>query len=80
MTTTSSEKAGWGAAVAVTLFIFCLAADQIMMPLATSFVVADLNTNTGMVQTAIVMVSLVAAPLYITGKKLGDIHGKRQFF
>ena len=78
--TTTSDKAGWGAAIAATLFIFCLAADQVMMPLATSSVVADLNTNTRMVQVAIVLVSLVAAPLYITGNKLGNIHGKRKIF
>lgn len=76
----TTEKAGWGTAVAATLFIFCLAADQVMMPLATSSVVQDLSTNMRMVQIAIVLVSLVAAPLYITGSKLGDIHGKRKTF
>ena len=62
------------------LFIFSLVADQVMMPLATSALVTDLNTNTGMVQIAIAFVSLVAAPLYITGGKLGDINGKKRVF
>ena len=76
----TSEKANWGTAVAAALFIFCLASDHIMMPLATSSVVQDLNTNMRMVQIAIVLVSLVAAPLYISGNKLGEIHGKRKMF
>ena len=75
-----SEKRGWGTAVAAALFIFCLASDHIMMPLATSSVVQDLNTNMRMVQIAIVLASLVAAPLYISGNKLGEIHGKRKMF
>ncbi len=78
--TTTQEKAGWGAAIAATLLIFVVAMDQVMMPIATSAIVAELNTNVGMVQAAIALVSLVAAPLYITGGKLGDIHGKRKIF
>ncbi len=69
-----------GCAIAATLFIFSLAADQVMMPLATSALVTDLQTDTGMVQAAIALVSLVAAPLYIAGGKLGDIQGKKKIF
>ena len=65
------KKVSWGAAIAATLFVFALATDQVMMPIATSAVVAELNTDTGMVQAAIALVSLVAAPLYIAGGKLG---------
>lgn len=78
--TTPSAKPGWGAAWAATLFIFCLSADQILMPLATASVAEDLGTNLRMVQIAIVLASLVAAPLYITGNKLGDVHGRRKIF
>ncbi len=77
---TSQTKSGWGAAIAATLFIFSLATDQVMMPIATSAIVAELQTDTGMIQLAIALVSLVAAPLYITGGKLGDINGKKKMF
>lgn len=80
MTENTKQQAGWGAAIAATLFIFSLAADQVMMPLATSALVTDLQTDTGMVQAAIALVSLVAAPLYIAGGKLGDIQGKKKIF
>lgn len=77
---TSQTKTGWGAAIAATLFMFSLATDQVMMPIATSAVVAELQTDTGMIQLAIALVSLVAAPLYITGSKIGDINGKKRIF
>lgn len=76
----NSQKAGWIPAIAATLLIFLVAMDQVMMPIATSAIVADLNTNVGMVQAALSLVSLVAAPLYITGGKLGDIMGKKKVF
>lgn len=80
MVDTEAQKASWGAAIAATLFIFALATDQVMMPIATSAAVADLRTDTGMIQAAIALVSLVAAPLYIAGGKLGDINGKKKVF
>jgi len=77
---TEKQKASWLTAIAATIFIFAIAMDPVMMPIATSAVVEDLNTDTGMVQAAIALVSLVAAPLYITGGKLGDIQGKKKIF
>lgn len=74
------QKTSWLTAITATLFIFSLATDQVMMPIATSAIVDELNTDTGMVQAAIALVSLVAAPLYITGGKLGDIQGKKKIF
>lgn len=80
MAKTTTQKAGWGAAIAATLFIFALATDQVMMPLATSALIQELNTDTGQVQAAIALVSLFAAPLYISGGKIGDIQGKKKMF
>jgi MFS family permease len=74
------QKASWLTAAATTMFIFAIAMDPVMMPIATTAIVEELNTDTGMVQAAIALVSLVAAPLYITGGKLGDIHGKKKIF
>ena len=79
-TNTTQTKAGWGAAIAATMLVFVAAMDQVMMPIATSAIVAELKTTAGMIQTAIALVSLVAAPLYVAGGKLGDIHGKKRIF
>lgn len=76
----TTAEGGWGTAAAATLFIFCLAMDQVMMPLATSAIVSDLQTHAGMVQAAIAITSLVAAPLYIAGGKLGDSVGRKRLF
>ena len=46
------------------------------MSIATSAIVAEFSTNVGMVQAAIALVSLVAAPLYITGGKMGILTAK----
>jgi MFS family permease len=54
--------------------------DAVMLPIGASAIAAELNTNMGLVQAAIALVSLVAAPLYITGGKLGEIHGKKRAF
>ena len=42
------QKAGWATAIAATLFIFALATDAVMMPIATTAVTDDLKTDTGM--------------------------------
>lgn len=80
MNTNIHVKAGWGAAIAATVLIFVVGMDLLMMPIATSAIVSEFNTNAGMVQAAIALISLVAAPFYITAAKLGDIHGKKKLF
>lgn len=77
---TMQQKAGWGAAIAATLLILLVAMDQIMMPIATSAITKEFSTDAGAVQALIALMSLVAAPLYIAGGKLGDIHGKKKIF
>ena len=77
---TTQSRVGWGAAIAATLLLFAVSMDAFMMPLATSAIVEELETDTGMMQVAIALVSLVAAPLYIAGGKLGDINGKKRIF
>ncbi len=77
---TIQQKAGWGAAITATLLILLVAMDQVMMPIATSAISGEFSTDAGAVQAIISLVSLVAAPLYIAGGKLGDIHGKKKIF
>ncbi len=80
MTENKKKQASWGAAIAATLLILVVAMDQVMMPIATSAISTAFNTDAGTIQTLISLVSLVAAPLYIAGGKLGDIHGKKKIF
>lgn len=79
-TRATPARAGWGAALAATLFGFCLSTDDVMFPIATSAIVPELRTSTGMIQLAMALVSLVAAPLFIAGGKLGDIKGRKRVF
>ena len=78
--TSNQQKVGWGAALAATLFMFLVAMDQVMMPIATSAISKEFNTDAGTIQAMVALISLVAAPLYITGGKLGNIHGKKKVF
>lgn len=79
-TRVTPARAGWGAALAATLFVFCLATDEVIFPIATSAILPELKTDTGTIQLAMALVSLVAAPLYIAGGKLGDINGRKRVF
>jgi hypothetical protein len=45
--TATREKVGWGAAIAATLLIFLVAMDAIMMPIASSAIVAELGADVG---------------------------------
>lgn len=78
--TTTQAKASWGAALAATLLILLVAMDTVMMPIATSAIAGEFTTDAGAIQALIALTSLVAAPLYIAGGKLGDIHGKKKIF
>jgi hypothetical protein len=44
---TTQAKVGWGAAIAATLLIFLVAMDAIMMPIASSAIVAELGADVG---------------------------------
>jgi hypothetical protein len=48
--TTDQQKVGWGAALAATLFMFLVAMDQVMMPIATSAISKEFNTDAGTIQ------------------------------
>lgn len=78
--TDSPEQVGLVTAVTAAMLMFLVAMDAVMMPIATSAIVSDLQTNVGTIQAAIAVSSLVAAPLYITGGRLGDIYGKKKIF
>ena len=77
---TAAAKTSWIPAIAVAIGMFLVAMDQMMMPVGAQAIAEDLKTNVGGVQAAIALVSLVAAPLYITGGKLGDKLGKKAIF
>ena len=69
-----------GTALAAALFVFLVTMGAVMIPIAASAVVEDLQTDVGIVQAAIAFTSLIAASLYISGSKLGDIYGKKKLF
>lgn len=51
-----------------------------MMPHAAAAMVEDLNTSVSLLQSAVAIVSLVAASLYLTTSKLGDRFGTKRIF
>lgn len=80
MSTTKSAETNWLPAIAATLAMVLVSMDLFMMPIATTALVNELNTDAAMVQAVIALFSLVFAGLCILGGKLGDIFGKKKVF
>jgi MFS family permease len=65
------------------LLVVCLslgieAYDASSIPVAISAIVTDLNTDLSTIQAALVLFSVICAPLMLTAGTLGDIQGKRR--
>jgi MFS family permease len=65
------------------LAVVCLAPgveayDASSIPVAISAIVSDLQTDLSTIQAALVLFSVICAPLMLTEGTLGDIHGKRR--
>lgn len=73
-------RTSWLPLAAVSIGIFLVANDGVQLPVGAPAIAADLGTNVGGIQAAIAIQSLVAAPLYIAGAKLGDRFGKKTIF
>lgn len=71
-------RAGWTMVTAVSISVFVIATDQVMLPVGAPAIAGELGTTVGGIQAAIAIVSLVAAPLYIAGGRLGDRLGKKR--
>jgi MFS family permease len=70
----------WGPLAAIAISYFMTALDTVMLPVATSDIVADLGVPVSAVQATFALVPLAAAATYLTGGKLGDIHGRKKIF
>ena len=70
----------WGALIVVCLGIFIITLDGTMMNVAAATIAENFQTDFSNLQTTIILHSLVMASLYLTGGKLGDVHGKKQIF
>ena len=70
----------WGPLAAVALTIFMTGLDSVMLPVATINITTDLNAPVSGIQAAFTFFSLTAAATYLTGGKLGDIHGRKRIF
>jgi MFS family permease len=74
------DRTSWMTAIAATLLIMLVSMDLFMMPIATSALVKEFNTDAGMVQGVVSLFALLLAALTILGGKLGDILGKKKVF
>lgn len=66
--------------MAIAINYFLTALDTVMLPVATSNIVADLDVPVSAVQATFALVPLAAAATYLTGGKLGDIYGRRKIY
>ena len=73
-----SGRTGWLPLVVVCLALGVEAYDASSIPVAISAIVVDLQTNLSTIQAALVLFSVVCAPLMLTAGTLGDLHGKRR--
>jgi MFS family permease len=64
--------------VVVCLALGVEAYDASSIPVAISAIVSDLETDLSTIQAALVLFSVICAPLMLTAGTLGDVHGKRR--
>lgn len=70
----------WGPLAAVSLAILMTGLDSVMLPVATISITRDLQAPASGIQAAFTLFSLTAASMYLTGGKLGDIHGRKRIY
>ena len=77
----SSESTGttsWMPLVVVCLALGAEAYDASSIPVAISAIVRSLSTDLSTIQAALVLFSVICAPLMLMAGTLGDIHGRRR--
>jgi len=72
------EHATWLPLAVVCLALGVEAYDASSIPVAISAIVSDLDTDLSTIQAALVLFSVICAPLMLTAGTLGDIQGKRR--
>ena len=74
----SSGTSSWLPLAVVCLALGAEAYDASSIPVAISAIVSDLNTDLSTIQAALVLFSVICAPLMLTAGTLGDLHGRRR--
>jgi len=74
----ASDSTGWLPLVVVCLALGAEAYDASSIPVAISAIVSDLKTDLSTIQAALVLFSVICAPLMLTAGTLGDIHGRKR--
>jgi MFS family permease len=72
------SRESWLPLVIVCLALGVEAYDASSIPVAISAIVVDLKTSLSTIQAALVLFSVVCAPLMLTAGTFGDLHGKRR--
>jgi len=73
-----SGTTSWLPLVVVCLALGAEAYDASSIPVAISAIVSDLGTDLSTIQAALVLFSVICAPLMLTSGTLGDLHGRRR--
>jgi MFS family permease len=74
----SDQSTTWWPLVIVCLALGIEAYDASSIPVAISAIVIDLRTELSTIQAALVLFSVICAPLMLTAGTLGDIQGRRR--
>ena len=73
-------KGKWGPLILISLASFIMVIDTTAMNVSISYLVHDLNTSIGTIQTIMSIYTLVMASLMLLGAKIADIIGKSKAF
>lgn len=73
-------KKGWTVLVVISLALFIIGLDATFMNVAMIYLVRDLTTTFGTVQTMIAVYSLIMACFFLFGAKLQDVIGRKKTF
>lgn len=68
----------WNVLLVVSLGVFLVSLDGMMMSVAFDPIIRGLQTTVSTFQAAIVIHGLMMASLYLTGGRLGDVYGKKR--
>lgn len=74
----TTDSTGWLPLVVVCLALGAEGYDASSIPVAISAIVSDLKTDLSTIQAALVLFSVICAPLMLTAGTLGDIYGRKR--
>lgn len=76
----NKSRTGWMALFVISLSLFIIGLDSTFMNVAMIYLVKDLNTTLGSVQSIIAIYTLIMGCFVLFGAKLQDVMGRKKTF